>query len=223
MIQSARLIPYSSYARPSFSRCFLADLRRTEPTYEFAPPTDGSIIATYTYDPLDRLRLVDYGGSNRVRFRYVGLTTSAAQTIDDQTGTVSRIIGTGWGGERQLDWTATNSNIRYYGSNAHHDTVWTASSTGAVSATLRYDPWGTLTASTGASLPDFRFQGSWFDSTTSIAWIVTRWYAPALGRFLSEDSPPRHPGRPAVTPPLRLRCRRTDRALGPGWTIVGEK
>ncbi|MBA2721229.1 MAG: hypothetical protein H0U52_18600, partial [Chloroflexi bacterium] len=145
-------------------------------------------IVTYSYDPLDRLRLADYGGSNRTRFRYVGLTTSVAQTLDDQTGAVTRNIGTAWTGERQLDWTGTNSNIRYYGSNAHHDTVWTASSAGSVSATLRYDPWGTLTASTGSSLPDFRFQGSWHDSTTSIAWVVTRWYAPALGRFLSEDS-----------------------------------
>jgi RHS repeat-associated protein len=132
--------------------------------------------------------MVDYGGTNRVRFRYVGLTTSAAQTIDDQSGSVLRNIGTGWGGERQLDWTGTNSNIRYYGTNAHHDTVWTASSTGTVSATLRYDPFGTLTTSTGSSLPDFRFQGSWFDTATSLQWVVTRWYAPALGRFLTEDS-----------------------------------
>jgi len=86
-----------------------------------------------------------------------------------------------------LDWTGTTSNIRSYGTNAHHDTVWTASSTGSVSATLRYDPFGTLTSSTG-SLPDFRFQGSWFDGASSLSWVVTRWYAPSLGRFLSEDS-----------------------------------
>jgi RHS repeat-associated protein len=152
------------------------------------PATGLTPLATYTYDPLDRLRMVDYGGTNRVRFRYVGLTTSAAQTIDDQSGSVLRNIGTAWGGERQLDWTGTNSNIRYYGTNAHHDTVWTASSSGTVSATLRYDPWGTLTTSTGASLPDFRFQGSWLDTATSLQWVVTRWYAPALGRFISEDT-----------------------------------
>jgi RHS repeat-associated protein len=87
-----------------------------------------------------------------------------------------------------LDWTGTNSNIRYYGTNAHHDTVWTASSTGTVSATLRYDPWGVLTSSTGTSLPDFRFQGSWFDTTASLSWVITRWYAPTLGRFISEDT-----------------------------------
>jgi RHS repeat-associated protein len=131
--------------------------------------------------------MVDYGANNRVRFRYVGLTTSVAQTIDDASGLVLRNVGTNWTGERLLDWTGTNANIRYYGTNAHHDTVWTGSSTGTVSATLRYDPFGTLTNSTG-SLPDFRYQGSWYDATTSLSWVVTRWYAPALGRFLSEDS-----------------------------------
>jgi len=152
------------------------------------PPTGSGTIADYSYDPLDRLRLVDYGGSNRNRFRYVGLTTSVAQIIDDQSGSVLRHVGTGWGGERLLDWTGTNSNIRYYGTNAHHDTTWTGSSTGTVSATLRYDPWGTIATSTGSSLPDFRFQGSWYDTTTDLSWVIARWYAPSLGRFVSEDS-----------------------------------
>ncbi len=34
----------------------------------------------------------------------------------------------------------------------------------------------------------FRFQGSWHDASTDLAWVVTRWYAPAMGRFISEDS-----------------------------------
>ena len=42
--------------------------------------------------------MADYGGGVRTRFRYVGLTTSAAQTIDDAKGTVTRNIGTGWTG-----------------------------------------------------------------------------------------------------------------------------
>jgi RHS repeat-associated protein len=161
------------------------------------PPTGGSTIATYSYDPLDRLRLVDYGGSNRIRFRYVGLSTSVAQVIDDQSGTVIRHVGTGWDGLKLLDWTGTGSNIRIYGTNAHHDATWTGSSTGSVSAALRYDPWGNLAASTGSSLPDFRFQSSWFDTTTELSWVVTRWYAPAQGRFISEDSLLGDPARPA--------------------------
>ena len=150
-------------------------------------PTGGSVIATYTYDPLDRLRMVDYGSNNRTRFRYQGLTTAAVQTINDQTSAVIRNIGTSWGGELLEDWTGTNSNWRLYGTNGHHDVTWTASSTGTVSGTVRYDPWGTGISTTG-SVPDFRFQSSWADDTTKLSWVITRWYASAQGRFMSEDT-----------------------------------
>ena len=133
------------------------------------------------------------------------------------TSTVIRSIGNSWAGERQLDWTGGSSNIRYYGTNAHHDTVWTGSSTGTVSATLRYDPWGTLTGSSGSSLPDFRFQSSWFDTTTSLQWVVARWYAPALGRFLSEDS---LLGEPNDPPSQHLFAYSTGNPIG-GWDPDG--
>jgi RHS repeat-associated protein len=152
------------------------------------PPSGNSTLATYTYDPLDRLLLADYGGNNRTRFRYVGLTSTIAQEVNDQTGVVIRSEGTDTRGSQLEDWTGTGQNVRFYGTNAHHDGTWTADATGAVSATLRYDPWGVLTAWTGASLPEFRFQGSWYDPTTDLAWVVARWYAPAQGQFVSEDS-----------------------------------
>ena len=150
--------------------------------------TDAAGTATYTYDPLDRLRTVDDGGGNRIRFRYVGLTTQAAQWLDDVAGTVTRSIGNGWGGERLLDWTGTSSSRRYYGTNAHHDVTWLADSTGAVSQSLRYDPWGTPRSTVPTGYTPFRFQGSWYDATTDLSWVVTRWYAPSLGRFVSEDT-----------------------------------
>jgi RHS repeat-associated protein len=150
--------------------------------------TTGSGTTTYSYDPLDRLRTVDYGGGSRIRFRYVGMTTAAAQWLDDVAGTVTRSIGNGWGGERLLDWTGTSSNRRYYGDNAHHDVTWFADSTGAVSQSLRYDPWGTPRSTPPSGYTPFRFQGSWHDATTDLAWVVTRWYAPSLGRFVSEDT-----------------------------------
>jgi hypothetical protein len=34
-------------------------------------PDRNSAITTYTYDPLDRLRMVDYGSNTRIRFRYL--------------------------------------------------------------------------------------------------------------------------------------------------------
>jgi RHS repeat-associated protein len=157
----------------------------------------GSPIATYTYDALDRLRIADYGGSNRIRFRYVGLTTAVAQIVADSDGAIRRNVATGWDGERLVDWEAGGSNQRFYGTNAHHDTTWTAGPTGSVSATLRYDPWGSLVDSTGANLPEWRFQGSWADAQSNLSWVVTRWYAPSLGRFVSEDSLLGKPEAPA--------------------------
>ena len=172
------------------------DLGRLTSVYD----TSTAETTAYTYDALDRLLTVD-DVTTVTRFRYVGRTTSVAETVDDATGSVIRSIAVDWTGERLVDWTGTNSNQRFYGSNAHHDVTWTADDTGAVTATLRYDPWGTTLSTSGSSLPDFRFQGSWFDATTDLSWLVTRWYAPALGRFVSQDSllgepsdpPSRHP------------------------------
>jgi len=38
----------------------------------------GSLTA-YTYDALDRLKVVEHPGTDQTRFRYVGATTSVAQ------------------------------------------------------------------------------------------------------------------------------------------------
>lgn len=99
-----------------------------------------------------------------------------------------RSIGNGWNGEHLEDWTGPGATgLRVYGTNGHGDVTWTAGSTGSVTGTVRYDPFGNATSVTG-SVPDFRFQGSWADDTTKLSWVVTRWYAPAQGDFISEDS-----------------------------------
>lgn len=50
-----------------------------------------------TCDPLDRLSLVENtgNGGGRIRFRYLGMTPSAAQCLNDVAGTVVRAIATG--------------------------------------------------------------------------------------------------------------------------------
>jgi RHS repeat-associated protein len=123
-----------------------------------------------------------------VRFRYVGLTTEVAQVVDDATSVVLYSVANDLTGVRLFEWDTSSET--FYGTNAHHDVTWTADSSGDVSATLRYDPWGNLTDSSGSYLPAFRFQGSWFDPVVDLSWMVTRWYAPALGRFIGEDPMP---------------------------------
>jgi RHS repeat-associated protein len=85
-------------------------------------------------------------------------------------------------------FTGLNSGIAHYGTNGHRDITWTADSTGAITRTARYDPWGGLLASSGSTMVDLRYQGAWYDTDTDLHWVVTRWYAPTLGRFVSEDT-----------------------------------
>ncbi|MHB8891447.1 MAG: RHS repeat-associated core domain-containing protein [Candidatus Limnocylindrales bacterium] len=153
----------------------------------------GTIVAAYTYDALDRLLTVDRAGT-RIRFRYAGTTTAVAQVLDDTNGTVIRNVATGPEGTVLLDWLGTSH--RTYGTNGHHDTTWTADDTGAVTATLRYDPWGNVIRSSG-TLPDWRFQGSWADTSTNLAWSIARWYDPVGGSFISEDTLLGEPANPA--------------------------
>lgn len=146
----------------------------------------GAVLATWTYDALDRLRTVERGGS-RIRFRYAGTTAAVSGIVDDVGGSVLRQVVPGPDGTVLADRTGAGTDPRTYGTNGHHDVTWTADNSGAVTATLRYDPWGTLLRSSG-TLPDWRFQGSWYDTSTGLAYARARWYSSALGSFVSEDT-----------------------------------
>jgi RHS repeat-associated protein len=143
-------------------------------------------VATYTYDPLDRLLTVSRS-TGLTKFRYVGVTTAIAQARD-LLNTVLYNVGTNTSGEALFDFGPGGSNQRFYGTNGHHDLTWTADASGAVTATLRSDPFGTPGTATGGPLPEFRFQGSWYDTSSALTWATSRWYAPSLGRFISEDT-----------------------------------
>ncbi|HJP88998.1 MAG TPA: RHS repeat-associated core domain-containing protein [Candidatus Limnocylindrales bacterium] len=149
-------------------------------------PITSANISTYTYDALDRLLTVTNGGG-LTKFRYVGATNQVAQARDG-SNTVLYNVGTSYAGSARMDFGPAGTNQRFYGVNGHGDLTWTAGSTGTVSATLRSDPWGNPGTSSGGSLPSFRFQGSWYDTSSALSWVITRWYTPVLARFVSEDS-----------------------------------
>jgi len=120
--------------------------------------------------------------------RYVGLSTAVGSTYNVVTSASIRYYANDWTGRLFADFTSTAGAQRSYGTNGHGDITWLSDNVGAVTRTLRYDPDGNLIGSSGTSLPPFRFQGSWRDSAAELYWVVTRWYAPAQARFVSEDS-----------------------------------
>lgn len=160
----------------------------------------GSSNATYTYDALDRLRTVTEGGTT-TRFRYVGLTNAVAQEIDNGSGAVLKNHATDMAGADLFDFSSTGTVLGYLGRNGHDDVVWTSGSTGAVNATLTYDPFGNLVASAGSGLPNDRWQSSWQDPTTGLYYVIARWYAPTQGTFVSDDPLAGDPSQPQSRDP----------------------
>jgi RHS repeat-associated protein len=60
-------------------------------------------------------------------------------------------------------------------------------SSGSVTATFSYDPWGNLTGSTGSATTPFMYAGTYLDSSTGLYYMQARYYDPATGEFLSVD------------------------------------
>jgi hypothetical protein len=81
----------------AFTTTYQADGRPDRSPRPTATTRPSRTTASAGRRALDRLRVVD-SGTSRIRFRYVGLTTSVAQVIDDTTGAVIR-----GGARRRLD------------------------------------------------------------------------------------------------------------------------
>ncbi len=63
-----------------------------------------------------------------------------------------------------------------------------ASSSGALSAEIRYYPWGTERYTSGTTPTTFHFTGQRLESTIGLYYYGARWYDPAAGRFVQADT-----------------------------------
>lgn len=140
--------------------------------------TVAGVTRTYAYDPLDRLVTVSEGGSAVVRLRYVGQTASVAQLLDGAWA-VTRSTAVDATGSALADWALGGTGWRRYVTNGHGDLVAALAANGAVSASLRLDPWGVPLRAVPAGYPSFGFQGSLTDRSTTLVYARARWWASA--------------------------------------------
>jgi len=85
-----------------------------------------------------------------------------------------------------------NGTQYYYRKNAQGD-ILSIHSGGGLYATYTYDAWGncTVTDNSGTGIGDvnpFRYRGYYFDSETGLYYLMTRYYDPEIGRFISADA-----------------------------------
>ena len=133
------------------------------------------IIRTYHW-PLDNSNSngthpYEYDGSGAELASYVlGGTELVSQT---QSGTTSYYLQDGQGSTRAL-----------------------TDSSGVVTDTYSYTAFGELFAQTGTTENSYLYTGQQFDSLTGLYDLRARYYNPAMGRFLSQDTYPYNFGNP---------------------------
>ena len=168
---------------------------------QLASAAKGSVTTTYDYD------MSGVRGSKTVESTN-GSTTYNYQTL---SGLVMRQT---WGAQT-LDFVYDDSNqpyaliykssstatpvLYYYVLNQQGDVMALMNTSGAIVAQYQYDPWGvptvqnpsgtTNTSSTFiGNINPLRYRGYYYDTETGFYYLQSRYYDPAIGRFISADT-----------------------------------
>lgn len=86
----------------------------------------------------------------------------------------------------------TGGKVYYYLTNLQGDVISVESSDGTSVASYCYDAWGKILSSSGdlAELNPLRYRGYVYDQETGFYYVESRYYDPAIGRFINADSTP---------------------------------
>lgn len=161
--------------------------------------TLGSHVTTYDFDDLGRLESVDDGVSpvsysydslDRLVSRDSGVVESFsyAGSAIDPTSDGSFVYARSPGGRVLAQKDPVSGIARLVGLNRHGDLSYLFDSSGAVSDSGVYDPFGDEAAETGTTNPTLGFQADFTDPVTDHVWMGARWYDGGWATFLSRDS-----------------------------------
>ncbi len=92
-----------------------------------------------------------------------------------------------------------NGTVYYYMLNVQGDVVGLLNSSGAIAAKYTYDPWGKVTVQNPSgttnvsssfigNINPLRYRGYYYDTETGFYYLQTRYYDPAICRFINADT-----------------------------------
>ena len=126
------------------------------------------ILHLTTGDELLRKTITGNGATKILDFRY------------DQTGAPYSLTYT----------VGSTSTVYYYVTNLQGDVMYLVDSSGNQVAAYTYDPYGKVLTATGtmAEINPLRYRGYYQDSETGFYYLQSRYYDPAICRFINADS-----------------------------------
>ena len=154
---------------------------------ELRKVTYGGTEWTNTYD-VNGLRAKREGGGKTYSYTYNGSLLSR-MTVGDDTLTFFYDAS---GNPLSL---IHNGTTYYYATNLQGDVVALLNTSGTAVVTYTYDAWGKLLetggsmASTLGALNPLRYRGYVYDTETGLYYLQSRYYSPAMGRFINGDDP----------------------------------
>jgi len=83
-----------------------------------------------------------------------------------------------------------NGAVYYYITNLQGDVVRLVNAAGNTAAWYKYDPYGNATTASGshATINPLRYRGYYYDTETGLYYCQSRYYDPAIGRWINADS-----------------------------------
>ena len=83
-----------------------------------------------------------------------------------------------------------NGTLYYYVLNLQGDVIAIVSENGTCVATYTYDAWGSVISQSGtlAAVNPIRYRGYYYDSETGLYYLGSRYYDPAVKRFINADN-----------------------------------
>lgn len=140
----------------------------------------GGTTASFLYDALGR-RESKTISSTSTNFLYDGLNLE--QELSGTTPTVNYLTGAGI--DETLSRTDSSGTFSYLTDNLG-STLALTNSSGAISTSYSYEPYGNTTASGTSSTNTLQYTGRENDGT-GLYYYRARYYSPTYGRFISED------------------------------------
>ncbi len=169
--------------------------------------TAGSQTTDYTYNAADRLTMVN-GLSSVVQYGYDADGRRVKQTIDsavtnylwDEASAYGDVVletdGSGATlasyvlGDMGLISQSRSGGTSYYLQDGQGSTRALTNASGSITDTYSYTAFGELFNQTGSTTNNYLYTGQQFDALTGLYDLRARYYNPALGRFLSQDTYP---------------------------------
>ncbi len=169
--------------------------------------TNGTQITNYSYDAADQLSNVTLPNNTSIAYAYdadgrrvkqtVGSTVTNYQwdeaspygdVVNEYNSSGSTLASYILGDTGLI--SQTRGTTSYFLQDGQGSTRALTSSTGAVTDSYSYNAFGDSFNRTGTTTNPYQYTGQQFDSQTGLYNLRARYYNPALGRFLSQDTYP---------------------------------